>query len=99
MQAMNAQEQQRETEIQALRDEIQHLRSELSAAAKAARERAAHIGEAVYGEAREAATKVRHQASRASETVAHQIEERPFMSVMIGFLIGLLIGALLARQR
>lgn len=69
--------------ISSLRDEI---RKESRAALKAARER----GDEALNRAREAGDKAVHD-------VEHKIEERPFLSVIIVFLVGLLVGKLLDR--
>lgn len=69
--------------ISGLRDEI---RRESRDALKHARER---------GD--EALTKARDAGSKAIHDVEHKIEDRPFLSVVIVFLVGLLVGKLLDR--
>ncbi|TBW58495.1 DUF883 family protein [Marinobacter halodurans] len=69
--------------ISNLRDEI---RKESREALRHARER----GDEVFNRAREAGDKAIHD-------VEHKIEERPFLSVVIVFLVGLLVGKLLDR--
>ncbi|MEQ5836059.1 DUF883 family protein [Marinobacter sp. R17] len=69
--------------ISNLRDEI---RKESREALRHARER----GDEAFNRAREAGDKAIHD-------VEHKIEERPFLSVVIVFLVGLLVGKLLDR--
>ena len=49
--------------------------------------------------ARETTRMARERAERAAETATHAIEERPFLSIAGAFIIGLLLGVLLGRQR
>ncbi|WP_111493964.1 MULTISPECIES: DUF883 family protein [Marinobacter] len=69
--------------ISGLRDEI---RRESREALRHARER----GDEVFNRAKEAGDKAIHD-------VEHKIEERPFLSVLIVFLVGLLVGKLMDR--
>ncbi|MGM0768548.1 MAG: DUF883 family protein [Pseudomonadota bacterium] len=45
----------------------------------------------------EAITRARDASSKAVHDVEHQIEERPFLSILIMFLAGILVGRLLDR--
>ncbi|WP_148864297.1 DUF883 family protein [Marinobacter fonticola] len=69
--------------ISSLRDEI---RKESRDALRHARER----GDEALNRARDAGSKAYHD-------VEHKIEERPFLSVVIMFLVGLVVGKLLDR--
>jgi ElaB/YqjD/DUF883 family membrane-anchored ribosome-binding protein len=47
--------------------------------------------------ARDAAGRLRQEASGAAESLEHAIEERPIVAVLIALVVGFLAGALLRR--
>ena len=103
---MSAREEQKENDIESLRVEIAQLRSDLSAMGRTIKDRASDVGSTAYERVKESTGKAKDQAQRAAASVSHQIEERPLISVLVSFVIGLLLGViglllgvLFSRQR
>ena len=67
----------------------------------AEREAERHLGDAAHA-AKEAIDwafgKARTTGRRTAETVEHTVESHPFYSMVVAFLAGLLIGALVSRR-
>ncbi|MBN7771008.1 hypothetical protein KUV44_06960 [Marinobacter daepoensis] len=72
------------------RNNISHLRDEIRRESLEAFDQVRQRGDEALDRAREA-------SSRAVENVEHKIEERPFLSIVLMFLAGLLVGRLLDR--
>jgi ElaB/YqjD/DUF883 family membrane-anchored ribosome-binding protein len=96
---MNAREEAWQKDIEAARSDLAQLRTDLSAMGKTVKDIVGEPGPEALDRAREAARKAREQAERAAETATHAIGERPFLSIAGTFIIGLLLGVLLGRQR
>ena len=79
-----------DAELDKLKADLATLRRDVSSLTEALRERGT-------ARARAAADGVRDQATQAAQTVSHQIEDRPYTSVLTAFGIGLVIGRLLDR--
>jgi ElaB/YqjD/DUF883 family membrane-anchored ribosome-binding protein len=80
---------------EALRTEVGHLRKELSAMAAKIKDMAAEKGQETYSKARASAAVAREKAELASESASRAIEERPLVSVIVAFFIGVVVGATL----
>ncbi|HLV78525.1 MAG TPA: hypothetical protein VKY53_11425 [Marinobacter sp.] len=72
------------------RSNIGHLKDEIRKESRAVFERLCESGDA-------AITRARSASDKAIENVEHKIEERPFLSVVLLFLAGLLVGRMLDR--
>ncbi|HEY9119985.1 MAG TPA: hypothetical protein VIN33_09515 [Marinobacter sp.] len=72
------------------KNNISHLRDEIRRESREAFDQVKQRGDA-------AITRARDAGSKAVDDVEHKIEERPFLSIMIMFLAGLLVGRLLDR--
>lgn len=72
------------------KDNISHLRDEIRKESRAAFDQVKRRGDEAINHARDAGTK-------AVDEVEHKIEERPFLSIIIMFLAGLLVGRLMDR--
>lgn len=96
---MNAREEATPQDIQALRNELGQLRKDLSAMAGTLKDLAGDLGSDAYDRVRTAAGKVRTRAETAAEDVTDTIEQRPLLSIVTAFVIGLLLGVLFGRQR
>jgi len=79
------------TEMEQLKSDLASLRKDVAALTEAYKDRGVE-------RARATAEGVRDQASQAAQTVSHQIEDRPYTSVLSAFGIGLIIGRLLDRS-
>ena len=69
---------------------ISHLRDEIRRESLEAFDQVKQRGD-------EAITRARDAGGKAVENVEHQIEERPFLSVVLMFLAGVLVGRFLDR--
>lgn len=95
-----------------VREDLQKLREDLSKLTKTVTEgqknNISHLRDEIRRESREAfdhvkqrgdeaISRARDAGSKAVHDVEHKIEERPFLSIVIMFLAGLLVGRLLDR--
>lgn len=71
---------------------ISSLRDEIRRESREAIDQARQKGTDALNRARDAGDKAVHD-------VEHKIEERPFLSIVIMFLVGVLVGKLLDRER
>ncbi|MDF0752638.1 hypothetical protein NLU14_20630 [Marinobacter sp. 71-i] len=69
---------------------ISNLRDEIRRESREAFDQVRQRGDEAFNRARDAGSKAVHDAE-------HKIEERPFLSIVIMFLAGLLVGRLLDR--
>lgn len=99
-------------EYNQVKQDLQQLREDMSKLTRAVSEsqknNISHIRDEIQRESREALDQVRqkgdealHRAKdagdKAVQGVEHKIEERPFLSVILMFLAGILVGKLLDR--
>lgn len=96
---MNARDDVTAKEFDALRADMQQLRTDFAAANRTLKDLAGALGSDAYEQVREKAGQARERAEEAAETVSRTIEDRPFASVAIAFVVGLVIGLLFGRQR
>lgn len=96
---MNVREEASPQDIQALRNELGQLRKDLSAMAGTMKDMAEELGADTLERVRNTASKVRARAESAAGDVTETIEQRPFLSIVTAFVIGLLLGVLFGRQR
>lgn len=85
-------------DLDALRAEMAQLRKDLASMAGTVKGMASEVGADAYQRVRATADEARHRAERAAEDVSQTIEERPLMSVLVAFVVGLLLGALFGRR-
>jgi ElaB/YqjD/DUF883 family membrane-anchored ribosome-binding protein len=76
-----------------VRAELGKMRSELSAVADKVKDILADRGKETYSKARATATAARQRAEVASDSASRMIEDRPLVSVIAAFFIGLVVGA------
>jgi ElaB/YqjD/DUF883 family membrane-anchored ribosome-binding protein len=96
--ATDVREEQRGREIEALKVEMDKLRADMAAATRALTEIGGSLGAEAAGRVRESAEKVRGQVRKTADDVSQQIEERPIVSIIGAFLMGLLLGMLFSRR-
>lgn len=85
-------------DVEALKVEMERLRADVAATTRTLRDIGGSFGEQAAGRVRETAERARAKANRTVEDVEHQIEERPLVSIIGAFLVGLLLGALFSRR-
>jgi ElaB/YqjD/DUF883 family membrane-anchored ribosome-binding protein len=86
-------------DMEALRAELEKLRTDFSSMGKAVKDLANDMGSNAYAKMHDASDRARVRAERAAETVTETIGERPLTSVLTAFVLGLLLGVLFGRQR
>jgi len=96
---MSADETKLERDTAALRADIEQLRTDLSSVTRTLKEMAADVGSQAFERAKAKTAQARDEAKRAGDAVTHQIEEKPLLSVIIAFLVGLALAGLIRRQR
>ncbi|HET8551147.1 MAG TPA: hypothetical protein VFM97_01565 [Gammaproteobacteria bacterium] len=87
-----------EKDINAIKGDVESLRSELKSLTDTIKREAEHQARAGYEKVREYGEKARHQAKQGAAMVEDQIEERPLISVLTAFGVGFVIGKLLDRK-
>lgn len=96
---MNARDEATAKDMEALRLEMQQLRTDFSAMGKTLRDMAGNVGTDAYARMRDGAEKAKVRAEHAADTVTQSIEERPLTSVVVAFALGLVMGVVFGRQR
>lgn len=86
-------------DLEAIRAEMNALRSDLSSVVQTLRDIGEERGTAVYDRLRHSAERARNEGQRRAESVAHEIEQRPFTSLASAFGIGLLLGLLFSGRK
>lgn len=101
-----------QNEYDQVKEDLQKLREDLSKLTKSVSEgqknNISHLRDEIRRESREAFDQVKQRGdeainrardagSKAVDDVEHKIEQRPFLSILIMFLAGLLVGRLLDR--
>jgi ElaB/YqjD/DUF883 family membrane-anchored ribosome-binding protein len=96
---MNARDEATAKDMEALRLEMQQLRTDFSAMGKTLRDMAGNVGNDAYARMRDSAEKAKVRAGHAADTMTQSIEERPLTSVVVAFALGLVMGVVFGRQR
>jgi ElaB/YqjD/DUF883 family membrane-anchored ribosome-binding protein len=78
---------------------VEQLRDDLAQMAKTMKALANDVGLDAVARVRDASEQAKVRAERATDAVAHTIEERPLTSLLTAFAIGLVLGVLFGRQR
>lgn len=85
-------------DLETLREDVTRLRADLSQIAKSLLERGKNetdtAKERVIEELKFDLQSARDKGRETVDTVEHKIQEKPFMSLLIAFLIGLVLGKL-----
>lgn len=89
-------------DIETLREDVTKLRADLSQLGKNLLERGKNETDAAKGkvieELKYELQAARNKGTETVESVEHQIQERPFVSLLIAFLVGLVLGNLFDRR-
>lgn len=83
--------------ISSLREEIERQRRELDSLVDRFKEGAGGLGTEAYERMRDTTSKARERTKDTIQVVGHKIEERPFTSLIITFVVGLVLGVLFGR--
>lgn len=86
-----------ERDINQLKNDLAALRNDLAALSKTLKDEATTRARRGYERAREAGEEAVEYARSGARAVEHQIEERPLLSVLSAFGVGLLVGKLMDR--
>ena len=81
-----------------LREEMEQLRADMAAIAKTLKTLGTDEGNAIYDRLRKSAGKAKGEAEEAATAVGRHIEERPLTSVIMAFIVGAILGALISRR-
>lgn len=81
-----------------LRAEIDQLRVDMAAIARTLKDLGTEEGNRVYARLRESAEHARGEAEHAADSVTRRIEEKPLSAVVLAFVIGAILGALIGRR-
>lgn len=98
MATSDVREEQRSKDIDALKAELDKLRADVVTATRTAKELGGTLSEQAAGRIRESADRARARVNKSAADVGHEIEERPLVSIVGAFLIGLLLGLVFARR-
>lgn len=86
-------------DVDKLKSDMDELRKDVASIAEALKELGTEKGREAFARAEEIGERARRRASAAEERVSHEIEERPFASVLTAFGVGFVIGKLLDSGR
>jgi ElaB/YqjD/DUF883 family membrane-anchored ribosome-binding protein len=81
-----------------LREEMERLRHEVDSLVDRFKEGAGGLGDEAYERLRDNTSKARKRTKDTVQVVGHKIEERPFTSLIITFVVGLVLGVLFGRR-
>lgn len=81
-----------------LREEMERLRHEVDSLVDRFKEGAGGLGAEAYERMRDTTSKARERTKDTVQVVEHKIEERPFTSLIITFIVGLVLGVLFGRR-
>jgi ElaB/YqjD/DUF883 family membrane-anchored ribosome-binding protein len=81
-----------------LRAEIDQLRADMAAIARTLKDLGTEEGSRVYERLRHSAERVRGEAEHAADSVTRRIEEKPLSAVILAFVVGAILGALIGRR-
>lgn len=89
-------------DIETLREDVARLRTDLSHIAKSLLEKGKNETDSardkVLGDLRSEFFAARDKGLEKMDTVEHTIQEKPFISLLIAFLAGLILGKLFERR-
>ena len=86
-------------DTEALRQELERLREDFAQMGKTMKSLANDVGSDAMARMRDASEQAKLRAGQAADTVTHTIEERPLVSLLSAFIVGLILGILFGRQR
>lgn len=86
-------------DVDKLKNEVSQLRDDMRAITDTLKAMAAERGEKGYDQVRASVDQARDGARRAGHAVESQIEEKPFSSVLLTFVVGLITGLLVQSRR
>ncbi len=81
-----------------LKDDLTRIQADLAALAQTVRALVGDQAEEGVAQAREAASKIKSQASATAARVEQEVTNRPLVSLLVAFGAGLLVGKLLDRR-
>ncbi len=96
--ATDVREEQRSKDVEALKMEVEKLRGDLASTTRTLRDIGGTLGEQATDRVRETADRARKRVNKTADDVSHQIEDRPLISIIGAFLLGLVLGALFSRR-
>jgi ElaB/YqjD/DUF883 family membrane-anchored ribosome-binding protein len=85
-------------EVAKLRKDMDQLRSDISTLTATFKELGVQKGREAVARARKTGDALREEANAWRSRADHEIEQRPFTSVLMSFGIGFLVGMLLDRR-
>lgn len=86
-------------EAEALRQDIDRLREDFAQMGKTMKAFANEVGSDAVAKMRDASGQAKVRAGQAADAVSQTIEERPLVSLLSAFVVGLILGILFGRQR
>lgn len=86
-------------DVDKLRSEVTQLRNDMRAITDTLKTMAADRTEQGYDQVKASMDQARTSARKASHAVESQIEDKPFSSVLLTFVIGLITGLLVQSRR
>ncbi|MBL8658120.1 MAG: hypothetical protein JNM75_00005 [Rhodospirillales bacterium] len=96
--ATDVREEQRSKDVETLKMEVEKLRNDLASTTRTLRDIGGTLGEQATDRVRETAERARRRVNQTAGDVSHQIEDRPLISIVGAFLVGLVLGALFSRR-
>ncbi|WP_152206906.1 hypothetical protein [Marinobacter changyiensis] len=88
-----------EQDVDKLRNEVTQLREDMRSITETLKTIAADRSEKGYDKVKDGIDQARVNARQAGKAVESQIEEKPFSSVLLTFIIGLITGLLVQSRR
>lgn len=88
-----------EQDVDKLRTEVTQLRDDMRTITDTLRSMAAERTERGYDQVKSGVDQARERARKAEHAVESQIEDKPFSSVLLTFVVGLITGLLVQSRR
>jgi len=88
-----------ENDLKVLRSDLTQLREDMSKITETLQALARHGSDEALNKVRDTSERLREQVKSKTDSLTHQIEEKPVAAAMTSFAIGMILGALIGGRR
>ncbi|HUZ72175.1 MAG TPA: hypothetical protein VMU87_04260 [Stellaceae bacterium] len=87
-----------DADLETLRGDIGQMRADITKLTETLQALVRHGGSEAMEKLRETGARVKGEATRTGQSLAHEIEERPVAAAVAAFVAGMVLGALFSRR-
>ncbi len=87
-----------DADLETLRGDIGQMRADITKLSETLQALLRHGGSEALDKLRETGARVKSEAKRTGQSLAHELEERPVASAVMAFVAGMVLGALFSRR-